>query len=520
MIWRAIPTSRSDSDPAVADLIDAFEGPAALCRSDGVVVRANRAWLDWPGSPARLPKADAGLFVAFRQARRAGRGEARVRLGGQDHPVTVTPAGGAHFLVRLPPAALEHPPARAPTAPPPAALDAFAAGAPFGAALVEGEDPFGGAIVEANEALADIAGPLATVGARLDRLLSAASVLEARAAMQQARAGPFEVAPAVAPERTTHLYLAGAAPRWTAYLLDVTEQKAIQLQLAQRNKMEAIGHLAGGVAHDFNNLLSAISLRADELLLRHPLGDPAYDNLAEIRGTVDRAAGVANQLLTYSRKATLRRENLDLGEVLSNLEVLLRRLLREDVRIELHTGRDIPRVRADKAQIENAIINLVVNAGDAVRGQGGGLIRLSAARLTADGRRRAGLPRPAAGRARPDRGRRRRPRHRLGGHRQHLRAVLHHQAARRRHRPRPGDGLWHRQTVRWLDRRQFATRLRRHVPNFSTGACSAAGHRAAGASRPAASGAARPVRRRPDPVRGGRGGGAGHRRAPAAPAGL
>jgi two-component system cell cycle sensor histidine kinase/response regulator CckA len=165
--------------------------------------------------------------------------------------------------------------------------------------------------------------------------------------------------------------------------------------------MEAVGQLAGGVAHDFNNLLSAIRLRADELLLRHSLGDPSYESLAEIRETVVRAADLVRQLLTFSRKATIQRESLDLGEVLSNFEVLLRRLLREDVRLVTDYGRNLPQVRADKAQLENAVMNLVVNARDAIQSQGGGTVRLRTARLT-DRTRRDG----------PDRGGRRRARHR------------------------------------------------------------------------------------------------------------
>ncbi|MEO7026043.1 MAG: ATP-binding protein [Caulobacteraceae bacterium] len=157
--------------------------------------------------------------------------------------------------------------------------------------------------------------------------------------------------------------------------------------LARRNRLEAIGQLAGGVAHDFNNLLTAIGLRADELLQRHPLGDPAYDNLAQIRATVDRAASLANQLLAFAAKAPRRREELDLGELLSNLEVLLRRLLREDVRLEMELGENLPRILADPGQLETVIVNLVVNAGDAIaggerRGRGGGRVRLSAGRVS------------------------------------------------------------------------------------------------------------------------------------------
>jgi two-component system cell cycle sensor histidine kinase/response regulator CckA len=146
--------------------------------------------------------------------------------------------------------------------------------------------------------------------------------------------------------------------------------------------MEAIGQLAGGVAHDFNNLLSAIQLRLDELLSRHPLGDPSYEGLTEIRQTGVRAADLVRQLLTFSRKATIQRESLDLGELISNFEVLLRRLLREDVRLATDYGRNLPLVRADKAQLENAVMNLVVNARDAAHAGGGGTVRLRTARLT------------------------------------------------------------------------------------------------------------------------------------------
>ncbi|MBS0408859.1 MAG: response regulator, partial [Proteobacteria bacterium] len=137
-----------------------------------------------------------------------------------------------------------------------------------------------------------------------------------------------------------------------------------------------------GVAHDFNNLLTAIQLRLDELLLRHPLGDPSYEGLSEIRQTAVRAADLVRQLLTFSRKATVQRTTLDLGELVSNFQVLLRRLLREDVKLETDYGLNLPLVRADKAQLENAVMNLVVNARDAVHANGGGAVRLRTARVS------------------------------------------------------------------------------------------------------------------------------------------
>jgi two-component system cell cycle sensor histidine kinase/response regulator CckA len=105
------------------------------------------------------------------------------------------------------------------------------------------------------------------------------------------------------PTRIAHLYLYRAEGRLVAYLIDVSEQKQMELQLAQAQKMQAIGQLAGGVAHDFNNLLTAIQLRLDELLHRHPVGDPSYEGLNEIRQTGVRAADLVRKLLAFSPQA-------------------------------------------------------------------------------------------------------------------------------------------------------------------------------------------------------------------------
>jgi len=370
---------RSNHADEVEAFLAALDEPAAMCGIDGAVLAANEAWRALCGASRKLP-AGVGMFGAFNDARREGRGAAALRVGAGERPVTIASLGAQRFLLRL--AA----PAAEPAAPADAertqALDAFAATSPFGAALIEGEDPFAGDIIEVNSALAVIAGDAARPGARLADLLDAKSAEEARASHAGGRMGPFEVRLATAPARTAHLHLSMSGRRVVAYLQDVTEQKRMQAQLAQRNKMESIGQLAGGVAHDFNNLLSAIRLRAQELLARHPLGDPSYDSLAEIRQTVDRAAELVRQLLTFSRKATTQRETLDLGEALTNFEVLLRRMLRENVELNIDYGRGLPTVRIDRSHLETAVINLVVNARDAVQANGGGAVRVRAARLT------------------------------------------------------------------------------------------------------------------------------------------
>ncbi|MBA3048551.1 ATP-binding protein, partial [Brevundimonas sp.] len=135
------------------------------------------------------------------------------------------------------------------------------------------------------------------------------------------------------------------------------------------------------------NLLTAIQLQLSGLLERHPVGDPSYEGLNEIRQTAIRAADLVRKLLAFSRKSTVRRERLDLGELVGEFAVLLRRLLREDVRLETDYGRDLPVVLADKSQLETAVMNLAVNARDAMRGvvePGAGVVTIRTARLTAE----------------------------------------------------------------------------------------------------------------------------------------
>jgi two-component system, cell cycle sensor histidine kinase and response regulator CckA len=155
-------------------------------------------------------------------------------------------------------------------------------------------------------------------------------------------------------------------PFLVAVLNDATELKSLEAQFVQGQKMQAIGQLAGGVAHDFNNLLTAISGHCDLLLLRHDQGDPEYGDLIQIHQNANRAAGLVGQLLAFSRKQTLRPEQLDLRDILSDLTHLLNRLVGEKVVLELRQNPVLPMIRADKRQLEQVIMNLVVNARDAM----------------------------------------------------------------------------------------------------------------------------------------------------------
>ncbi|HYC74489.1 cell cycle histidine kinase CckA [Brevundimonas sp.] len=384
------------------DLLDAMAEPAALVWASGQVLAFNAAWAESNGAVTSLPKgrSASALYMAFAQARAGEQGRAIVVIGDREQEVLIGQAGEGRFLVRAAPdAALPVMTSGAP-APSSSAAEsrAMAAGAPFGSAVIAAEDLFGGKVEEANAALAVLTGPAAARDAAFGHLFDPAGVAEARAKLAAGSSGPIELVARAFPDKMLHLYVAPEGDRRRIWLFDVSAQKSMELQLSQAQKMQAVGQLAGGVAHDFNNLLTAIQLQLSGLLERHPVGDPSYDGLNEIRQTAIRAADLVRKLLAFSRKSTVRRERLDLGELVGEFAVLLRRLLREDVRLETDYGRDLPVVLADKSQLETAVMNLAVNARDAMRGvvePGAGVVTIRTARLTADEARALGWTHPS-----------------------------------------------------------------------------------------------------------------------------
>jgi len=393
-VLRGANDAPHESEPGAERLIEALDEPAAIAAPDGRIQAANGPWKAALGAATRLPKggpAAASLFSALTAARRGEVGHAQIRAGGAERQATIAPLGLRRFLVRLvdaPPEPLRLPHAAmevinamaSASPPPPKVLDAFAAASPFGAALLDGEDPFAAVIIEANPALAGMAGG-GRAGTVFGDLIEPVSRADAAQRLTDGGHAALEVRLAHDPAKIAHLYLSRSDGRWVAYLVDVSEQKQIELQLAQSQKMQAIGQLAGGVAHDFNNLLTAIFMQLDVLASRHPVGDPSYEGLNEIKQTSARAADLVRKLLAFSRKQTVQRETLDLGELISEFEVLLRRVLYEDVKLETEYGRNLPQVRADRGQLETAVMNLAVNARDAVRAHGGGRVRIRTARV-------------------------------------------------------------------------------------------------------------------------------------------
>ncbi|MDX2224856.1 MAG: PAS domain-containing protein, partial [Rhodospirillaceae bacterium] len=169
------------------------------------------------------------------------------------------------------------------------------------------------------------------------------------------------------------------------HLIDTTEQKNLEVQFAQAQKMQAMGQLAGGVAHDFNNLLTAMIGFCDLLLQRHAAGDPSFADIMQIKQNANRAANLVRQLLAFSRKQPLMPRNLNVTDALTEMSHLLTRLIGESIEFRLVHGRDIGLVRVDPGQFDQMIINLAVNARDAMTGyamSGGGSLTISTAAET------------------------------------------------------------------------------------------------------------------------------------------
>ena len=187
---------------------------------------------------------------------------------------------------------------------------------------------------------------------------------------------PVDVAPLSEPETTLTLHASrtaesrGGRGGALLYVLDATERKRLEMQFAQSQKMQALGQLAGGVAHDFNNMLTAIIGFCDLVLQRHHQGEQTFADVMQITQNAKRAARLVRQLLAFSRQQPLEPKLTNVTDVLADISSLLKRVLGERVSFELKHGRDLGLVKADHSQLEQVIINLAVNARDAIEGDG------------------------------------------------------------------------------------------------------------------------------------------------------
>ncbi|PZQ47937.1 MAG: hybrid sensor histidine kinase/response regulator [Rhodovulum sulfidophilum] len=259
-----------------------------------------------------------------------------------------------------------------------------------------------GALTFANKAARALLGARACPGARIDALMEGMARPIPERVLDTLRGrslGRAEVARAFVDGQEIFLQVIftravlDGAPSVLAILSDATELKSLEAQFVQSQKMQAVGQLAGGIAHDFNNLLTVIKGHCDLLLMRHDVVDVEHGDLMQIRQNADRAAALVGQLLAFSRKQTLRPTVISLQDTLSELSHLLNRLLTDKVLLRIEHGPDLAPVRVDERQLEQVIMNLVVNARDAM--PRGGEVRVTTrnARLEQDEHRdRAMIP--------------------------------------------------------------------------------------------------------------------------------
>ena len=168
---------------------------------------------------------------------------------------------------------------------------------------------------------------------------------------------------------------AGEVTGLVLHVIETTEQKNLEVQFNQAQKMQAVGQLAGGVAHDFNNLLTAMGGFCDLLLSRHGENDPDFPDIMQIKQNANRAANLVRQLLAFSRRQTLQPKIFSITDALNDLSNLLRRLIGENIELEILHGKDVDLIRTDPGQFDQVIINLAVNARDSM--PGGGTILVS-----------------------------------------------------------------------------------------------------------------------------------------------
>jgi two-component system cell cycle sensor histidine kinase/response regulator CckA len=252
-----------------------------------------------------------------------------------------------------------------------------------------------GAVVRANARFAKLAQSLSPDGAVNKSILAAVSDRDRNvliAAIGHAAEGQGDIPPVEAT-------LVGTKERWgqffvtaveederdteaaIVYMLETTERRTLENQINQSQKMDMVGQLAGGIAHDFNNVLSAIMMANDFLLNAHKPTDPSFQDIMQIKQNATRAATLVRQLLAFSRRQTLRPQVLHLGDALSDLTMLLRRLIGEKVKLDLVHGRDLWPVKVDVSQFEQVIVNLAVNARDAM--PAGGTLTVRTANVSA-----------------------------------------------------------------------------------------------------------------------------------------
>ena len=386
-------TARTQARTLPRDVLDAVvEGPVGIfhCNERGDVTFINHCLSSW----LEAERVDDFARDLLQRALENGAGEPRLevrtatgRLARLTAKIMEIDGGGRIGLVWR-----RHPfPTAGLTAAPDTLARSFVRlldGTPLGAAVVDST----GRLDTMNLALRELLGVPAGDG----RYLADFVAVEDRwglirnladAAQSGTQHGPIDVRLAANGDRTltfmmTPLKQPGSAVRGIMlHAIDATQRRHLEQQFEQSQKLQAIGQLAGGVAHDFNNILTSITGFCDLLLRRHPPGDPSSGEIMHIKRDAGRAAGLVRQLLMFSRRKTPRPQVLSPARVVTDLLYFLRRLIGEDINLDIQEGENLGAIRADQGQLEQIITNLVVNARDAMPLGGRIVIRTTAVDL-------------------------------------------------------------------------------------------------------------------------------------------
>ena len=379
LVWRLRPAIRDDLATEARRLVEGAPGDAlgqagvmvALVTDNGALVAANAVFRARALGDQKLrPQAFAELLETDENRQLRFRREAELGSPLRLIEIPLEPREGAPLLFFL----LDETPSAGPAGATEAEdIHALLEMLPLGLALAERDGRF----LFLNTAFRRAAGleegdtPLypgdlvvdedKTAVANAVRRYANRAAVSADTAVQLKRRGDEPVA----------LTIAGAQGLGEAAVLlglkDNSEDEKLKRQLNQQTKMQAVGQLAGGVAHDFNNILTAIIGHCDLMLLRHAPGDSDYDDIQQIRQNSNRAASLTRQLLAFSRQQTLRPQIVQLPDIVSEVSNLLKRLLGETVELSVHHGRGLGSVRADPGQLEQVIVNLALNARDAIQ---------------------------------------------------------------------------------------------------------------------------------------------------------
>lgn len=273
--------------------------------------------------------------------------------------------------------------------------DAMFTDAPLGIVRLDGEGVESAVMLDANRALVEMTGGRAQPGARFADLFvadqgTAALAAELAKALDGART--FKLAGSADRSADVFVMLDRQGRPAAAYVIDTTEKRDLEKRLAQGEKLQALGNMAGGLAHEFNNILAGIILNVDKLQIRHPPGDPTFFELKSINEFAARGAQLVRTMLAFTRQQTFVPEVFDVTDALSDYYTLLRDIIDERIKLDIVHGRDLPRIKADKGQLETVVTNLCTNARDAmIEKNGGGRLLIRTSRSDAAAARKDGF---------------------------------------------------------------------------------------------------------------------------------